>query len=445
MPLFRFVGFPLFILLWITPVQEVLAQLSKNATLVDILFECDNVDAMCLDCKVLYCVHYDYLYSYDVSNPGTPVPLDTLDWGRLAYPPPNTEWCDYITVRNGYLYMCSYYQGVIIVDVHNSRNMIRLNEVDVPNADRLYGIRVHGNWLLVNDWQQVFVFDITQPDAPVFVSKYFHYYQILSATGKSLPSMAFYESRAFCVFDPPGLLALGELQLDGSYKFIHTYNTSNVSAVGIDDEHIFFTYRSVIPGDEYDYLAIYHRGDNDSLTFLSRIQIDIIASSIVRYGNYIYLFFAAACGFEIVDINNPNDPKIAAFYYNAEGSGGCQLEVLSDYIYYTTPSNGLIIVKVDLLTESAKPPIPSSLSLSAAYPNPVTSVATIEYAIPARQYVTLELYNALGQKVSTLCTGVQEPGNHTTRLDAAGLPAGMYLCVLRSGDGAVTQAVAVRR
>ncbi len=88
---------------------------------------------------------------------------------------------------------------------------------------------------------------------------------------------------------------------------------------------------------------------------------------------------------------------------------------------------------------------PSSLSLSPAYPNPVTSTATIEYALPARQYVTLELYNALGQKVQSLYSGVQEPGAHTAQMDAAGLPTGLYRCVLRSGDGAVTRAVAVRR
>jgi hypothetical protein len=72
-------------------------------------------------------------------------------------------------------------------------------------------------------------------------------------------------------------------------------------------------------------------------------------------------------------------------------------------------------------------------SLEQSAPNPARDEATIGYAVGGRQHVVIDLYNAAGQKVTTLDEGNRETGSYQTRLSLAGLPAGAYIYTIRAG------------
>ncbi|OYV85865.1 MAG: hypothetical protein B7Z63_04860, partial [Ignavibacteriae bacterium 37-53-5] len=55
---------------------------------------------------------------------------------------------------------------------------------------------------------------------------------------------------------------------------------------------------------------------------------------------------------------------------------------------------------------------PDRFQLGQNYPNPFNPTTTIQYEIPRQERVTLEIYDVLGQKVSTLVDGMLQPGQY---------------------------------
>ncbi|MCF8260458.1 MAG: carbohydrate-binding protein [Melioribacteraceae bacterium] len=78
--------------------------------------------------------------------------------------------------------------------------------------------------------------------------------------------------------------------------------------------------------------------------------------------------------------------------------------------------------------------LPNEFKLSQNYPNPFNPVTTINYAIPVRSMVILDVYDMLGQKISQLVNEVKEIGNYQVKFDALDLPSGIYLYKLRVND-----------
>ncbi len=84
---------------------------------------------------------------------------------------------------------------------------------------------------------------------------------------------------------------------------------------------------------------------------------------------------------------------------------------------------------------------PNEFTLSQNYPNPFNPSTTIEYFIPSDGFVSLKIFNAIGQEVSILVNERQNSGKYTVSFNSAsiGLPSGMYFYSLRSGDFKATK------
>ncbi len=89
--------------------------------------------------------------------------------------------------------------------------------------------------------------------------------------------------------------------------------------------------------------------------------------------------------------------------------------------------------------------LPSEVTLAGAYPNPFSRTATVAFALPEAQRVTLTVYDVLGREVARLVDGEVEAGRHEAALDGAGLPAGVYLVRLTAGSVTETQRLTLVR
>ena len=88
---------------------------------------------------------------------------------------------------------------------------------------------------------------------------------------------------------------------------------------------------------------------------------------------------------------------------------------------------------------------PNEYVLGQNYPNPFNPSTTIRYGLPTRSYVTLTVFNTLGQQVATLIQGEQDAGYHEAVFDASGLASGVYLYRLQAGDFTQTLRLMVLR
>jgi len=72
--------------------------------------------------------------------------------------------------------------------------------------------------------------------------------------------------------------------------------------------------------------------------------------------------------------------------------------------------------------------IVSVYSLSNNYPNPFNAGTTISFELQMNSYITLEIYNLLGQKVQTIFDDkFYRQGDHSVKFDSRLLTSGVYL------------------
>ena len=85
------------------------------------------------------------------------------------------------------------------------------------------------------------------------------------------------------------------------------------------------------------------------------------------------------------------------------------------------------------------PTLPERFVLYQNYPNPFNAGTTIEYSLPRRSHVTIEVFNVLGQRVRLLVDREKSAGSYTITWDGTNhsgqlVASGVYLYRFQAGD-----------
>ena len=122
---------------------------------------------------------------------------------------------------------------------------------------------------------------------------------------------------------------------------------------------------------------------------------------------------------------------------NQDGAGFALIAVLADGTVLTIPTDVRELVN----------DVPLQYTLSQNYPNPFNPSTTINFVLPTQSIVTLEIYNAIGQRIATLISSDELSAGQYEIVwngrDDSGrqVSSGMYIYRLSAGDFQATRSM----
>lgn len=135
-------------------------------------------------------------------------------------------------------------------------------------------------------------------------------------------------------------------------------------------------------------------------------------------------------------------------YVGLNGVGINFLSAVNDTVYAVTAIDGIYgftTASTPVSVGEDHPLISASYELFQNYPNPFNPATVISYQIPISSFVTLKVYNVLGQEVATLVNGAMKPGSYKAMFDSRGLPSGVYFYRLVAGSFVETKKLILLR
>ncbi|NWF49808.1 MAG: T9SS type A sorting domain-containing protein [Ignavibacteriaceae bacterium] len=77
---------------------------------------------------------------------------------------------------------------------------------------------------------------------------------------------------------------------------------------------------------------------------------------------------------------------------------------------------------------------PNEFILEQNYPNPFNPYTRINYSIPQNSFISLKVYDVLGNEVANLVDAQQSAGRYEVIFDGSNLASGIYLYTLKAGN-----------
>ena len=157
-------------------------------------------------------------------------------------------------------------------------------------------------------------------------------------------------------------------------------------------------------------------------------------------------------GWKLVTWNLATDPIIG--WVNGNGSLNGNVYIDSFQLSYSegSSSQGFIVFddlrvaelataisNEDLNDALTTNDLPKQIVLQQNYPNPFNPSTSIRFSLPEAQELSLVLYDMLGREVDVIAQGIHSAGEHSYRLNAAGLASGVYIYQLQTNSGVLSK------
>ena len=114
----------------------------------------------------------------------------------------------------------------------------------------------------------------------------------------------------------------------------------------------------------------------------------------------------------------------------------------TEYVWGNTSS----FARLDIVTDVADElKTVTEYSLKQNYPNPFNPSTRISFSIPKEEFVSLIVYNSLGEEVAELVKETKSAGNYSVSFNAGELTSGIYFYQIKAGDFLETRKMILMR
>lgn len=148
-----------------------------------------------------------------------------------------------------------------------------------------------------------------------------------------------------------------------------------------------------------------------------------------------------APGNHVVELVNPSCGNFGPITVNCQSPNLAMEREWAEADLQMGIKNGEFIDLQTIAGESGS--IPRETVLRGNYPNPFNPSTTISYALSQNGFVSLKVYNMLGQVVASLVDQNQAAGSHTVTFNASSLPSGIYIYDLNVNGQSISRAKAL--
>ncbi len=367
-----------------------------------------------------------------------------------------------VQLSGDYAYVANASSGLTVVDISAPEEPVVLDSFE---PDGVIDILIRGNRAYILAGISYFgIFDITTQDQPVLLG---YYSDVLGRVGNVFvdgdyayvtkvphndPHSSFIS--ILDISDPTAPAPAYSIEnlyfplyvvVDDDYAYIscredlNIYNISNLNSITFVSSYVYRNnVRQIAVEPPFVYMAslsnaieIINVSDPTNPYFvteydsLSAFDITLTDDSALLKGiNGIYL----------MDISNPEDPILISSYPNRYGWSCQEATIRGEYIYDPAYQRLQILKFTETgIEEVGVVDLPERFALLQNYPNPFNPSTTIRYSLPAQSNVRIEIYNILGQKITTLFDGHKQAGYHTVTWQADHYPSGIYFTRLEAG------------
>ena len=369
-----------------------------------------------------------------------------------------------VCVSGGYAYITGYNIGFRALDISDPTN-INMVGIYAPAAGH---VLISGDLAYVA-YNGLTILDVSNPARPSLIGR--HYMPAITfdfaITGDFIYAANDTSGlRVIDVSDPENPDEVFEFDVD---------QVASGASVTDDDQYLFLTAGDILvfditnpsnpehlvtyPGSTYQLFILgnyaYALRWDEGIVVLDKIDItdpqeitilgtyvteEWTAQQLFVSGDYCYLTVREYGGLHVINVSDPENMHEVGYYdtpgtaYNLTVAGNLVFVADGTNLSIYDCSEALYILEPLKSTHGAFMLLPS-------YPNPFNSTTTIRYELPNPGSISIQVYNPLGDKITTLFQGYQHPGIHTTTLTADNLPSGLYFVQLNADTKTITQKV----
>lgn len=154
--------------------------------------------------------------------------------------------------------------------------------------------------------------------------------------------------------------------------------------------------------------------------------------AINEQGNVISSAVSDASGYYNLSNLSENNYTLLINKYDYDEATVSNIPVYQNNLYYAMANVTINPQGVTSVNETSV--VPENYVLSQNYPNPFNPETTIKFSIPQQQFVSLKVYDILGNEVATLVNEVKQAGNYEVKLNGSALSSGIYFYSLKAGN-----------